>query len=129
MKRIALAMPIVLALTGGALAAGTLSGKFSTRISGAPSPQFNGVWTLDFQKGGKYVISEGKRVLITGRATFMSPTITFGHETGPAACKGAQSRGTYNYFLLRGKVLRFELRADSCPGRRLVLGHQFAKIG
>jgi hypothetical protein len=131
MQRIALVVAgaAALSLAGASTAAATLTGTFTTRITGAPSAQLNGVWTMKIATGGRYTIALGKRVLITGRATVKAPRITFGNEIGPAACKGAQATGVYNYFLMKGKVLRFEALSDSCPGRRFVLSHQFTRVG
>ena len=130
MQRIALvvAAAVALALAGVALAAGMLTGTFTTRISGAPSAQLNGVWTIKLSAGGKYTIALGKQTLITGTATFNGSKITFGHESGPAACTGAQATGVYGW-RLTGKTLRVTRYSDQCQGRRVVLGYPFTRVG
>ena len=128
MKRltIAYAVAAALAFAGVSPAAGGLTGTFKTKIAGAPSAQFDGLWTMKIAASGRYSIALGKQILISGRATEKASTITFGHETGPAACKGAQATGLYRW-QLHGARLTFTHVADRCPGRSFVLGHAFTK--
>ena len=129
MQRIALvgAAVVALALAGASLAATTLTGTFTTRIVGG-EPRFDGVWTIKLSAGGKYTIALGKQTLITGTATFNGSKITFGHESGPAACTGAQATGVYGW-RLTGKTLRVTRYSDQCQGRRVVLGYPFTRVG
>jgi hypothetical protein len=115
-----------LALAGTALAAGGLTGTFTTTISGAPAAQFDGVWTMKIASSGRYSIAFGKHILISGQATQRPSTIVFGRETGPAACKGAQATGVYSWRAGGGR-LTFTHLADKCPGRSFVLGHAFTR--
>jgi hypothetical protein len=129
MKRIVVACVAVAALTAGAaLAAGGLAGTFTTKITGAPAAQFNGLWTVKIAAGGRYSIALGKQILISGQASEHASTISFGHESGPAACKGAQATGVYKW-RLSGTHLTFTRLADKCSGRSFVLGHAFTKAG
>ena len=70
-----------------------------------------------------------RQVLIRGRDTETAATISFGHETGPAACTGAQSAATYRWSLRAG-LLRLTAVREGCPGRRVVLTtHPLKKVG
>ena len=51
-------------LAAAALGGMPLVGVWSTTISGAPSPQFDGSWKLGFSSGGGYVISKGGQKLV-----------------------------------------------------------------
>jgi hypothetical protein len=121
-----LAAVLVPAAAGASFAAAGFSGTFATRISGSPMPRFDGVWTMKLAPSGNYTIALGSQTLIRGSATVSGSKITFGRESGPAACTGAAATGVYSWHL-SGKTLRFTRVADICLGRRVVLAHQFTK--
>ncbi len=124
MKRlvVAVAAALVLGLTPAALAAGTLSGKYKTKISGYPSSaQLNGSWVIGFTTG-KYKVSYNGKTLGRGADSITGNTITF--AKGGAGCKGT---GKYK-FKLSGKKLKFSRISDSCFGRKAVLSHTFTKV-
>ena len=113
-----------------AAAAGTpLQGTFETVIANAPATQLDGSWQLVLQPAGRYTIKRNGVTLVQGRDTQTAATIGFGHESGPAACTGAQSAATYRW-LLRGGLLRLTPVRESCSGRRFVLtAHPLTKSG
>jgi hypothetical protein len=68
-------------------------------------------------------------VLIRGRGTETTTTISFGHETGPAACTGALGAATYRWSLRAG-LLRLTTVREGCLGRHVVLTtHPLKKVG
>lgn len=97
-----------------------LQGTFTTVITNAFSPQLDGTWQVALASDGQYTIRRNQTVLIRGRDTETASTITFGHETGPAACKGAQASATYRWSLRAG-ALRLTPVNETCVGRHVVL--------
>jgi hypothetical protein len=107
-----------------ALAAGTLAGKYTTKI--ASSASLNGTWALNFAKGGTYTVSDNGHIVIHGTYVTTGSRVSLGHETGPAACA---STGKY-VWKRTGKTLKFTRISDSaCVGRSGVLSHTFTQTG
>ena len=113
-----------------AVAAGTpLHGTFKTVIKNAPDDQLNGAWQIALLSTGRYTIQRNGTVLIRGRDTETATTISFGHETGPAACTGALGAATYRWSLRAG-LLRLTTVREGCLGRHVVLTtHPLKKVG
>ena len=124
MKRLApvLAAMIVLSAASTALAAGGLSGKYTTTIKGdsALGGQLNGTWVIHFTPGA-YHVSEDGHAITHGKNTITGNTITFHDTGGIGVCPGT---GTYK-FKVTGTKLRFTVISDhsSCAGRKGVLTH------
>ena len=118
----ALAAMIVLGAATTALAAGTLSGKYTTTIKGdsALGGELNGIWAIHFTKGAYHVFDDG-HPLTHGKDTIKGNTITFRDTGGMGACPTV---GKYK-FKLTGNKLRFTVISDSssCAGRKGVLTH------
>ena len=125
MRRFAIAAVsvAVLVLTSPALGAGTLPGRYSTKISSPP--QFKGTWVLNLAAGGTYTVADNGHVVARGRYTTAGAKITFGHETGPAACA---TLGKYTW-RRSGRTLTFRRtsEATACSGRAGVLSHLFTR--
>jgi len=113
-----------------AAAAGTpLQGTFKTEIANAPIKQLDGTWQIVLQPAGRYMIQRTGTVLVRGRDTQTATTISFGHESGPAACTGAEAAAMYRWSLSAGS-LRLTPVHESCSGRRVVLTtHPLKKTG
>jgi hypothetical protein len=114
-------------LAAAAVTGVPLAGGWSARISGAPSPQFDGVWKLRFSTSGAYVISKAGQKLVAGKATFRGTTVTFHDTSGPASCIGMEAIGSYTWTLVAGS-LRLKPAREPCAGRRFVLARTFAHI-
>jgi hypothetical protein len=126
MKRFAFAAILAASLTlaCAAVAAGGLSGIYSTKITG--SRQFNGAWTVHFTQRGTYSVKQNGQVGVTGSFASTDSKVTFlKGDKGPGACRGV---GKYEWHLT-GKQLKFTRIFDSCSGRRTVLSHPFTKAG
>jgi hypothetical protein len=119
MKRLVAGVIAVGALGLGpvALATGTLSGAYQTKITGDPAlgGALNGTWKITFTSGHYKVAHNGK---------------SFGHGTDKVKgdkitlLNGANCSSTGKYtFKLTGKKLTFTKISDSCTGRRAVLTH------
>jgi hypothetical protein len=130
MLRLLLATGIALLISAAAAAAGSpLHGTFKTVIKGAPSDQLDGAWQVALLPTGRYTITRNGAVLIRGRATETATTISFGHESGPAACTGALGPATYRWSLKAG-LLRLTTVHEGCFGRHVVLAtHSLKKVG
>ena len=115
---------VLVAVAGTAV---PLAGGWSTKISGAPSAQFNGVWKLRFAADGSYVISKAGQRLVLGKATFKGATVTFRDTSGPASCIGMEAIGSYRW-TLTGSTLLLKPMREPCAGRRFVLARTFARI-
>jgi hypothetical protein len=124
LKRLApaLAAMIVLGAATTALAAATLSGKYTTTIKGdsALGGALNGTWVIHFTKGAYHVFENG-HAITHGKDTVKANTITFHDTGGTGVCPGT---GKYK-FNLTGNKLRFTVISDSssCAGRKGVLTH------
>jgi hypothetical protein len=133
MKRALVALSAAAALAGSsvALAAGSLTGIFTTSVKGKTPAKLNGDWAIQIKKSGDYQIAKrvgtSGQLLVTGRAKVARDRITFQKETGPAACKGNEAVGRYAW-TLKGKSLTFQRLADKCIGRRTILGGKFTKV-
>lgn len=108
---------VVLGLVPAALAAGTLSGRYKTKITGdtALGGALNGTWVLTFTPGHYKVAHSGKPF---GHGT---DTIT-GHKITFSKGASCSTVGKYKFALTGGK-LTFTKISDSCLGRPAVLTH------
>ncbi len=127
---LAVAAVAAVALTPAALAAGTPSGKYKTKISHdhALGGELNATWVLDFTLREYKVFRNGKE-FAHGVDEIIGMKIAFSAGTGHGSCMAS---GTYK-FKLTGKKLAFTVISDSnpsCIGRRDVLTHgAFKKVG
>jgi hypothetical protein len=134
MKRFALAVSVVLALalSSVALAAGTLSGTYKTKVTSTAEGGFlKGTWTIKF-KNGTYTVTDNGKVVVHGKNTIKGSKITFQDTSGKFACVGSGTSGTYT-FRLNGKQLTFtkvkESKKACAAGRVIVLtGGVFTKV-
>jgi hypothetical protein len=120
-----LVLAATLALSGAALAGGKLRGTYMTKVNNAG--QFTGTWTMNIFGGGKYTILLNNALLIRGTWTNRGSKVTFGQESGAAACVPS---GTYSW-KRTGKTLKLTKVRDSaalCAGRILVLSHPFTQV-
>jgi hypothetical protein len=122
-KHVVVVSLVALALSSLALASGTVPGKYTTTIK-SPA-KLKGTWVLNLANSGAYTVTDNGQILIRGKYTTARSKITFGHETGSAAC--AKS-GTYTW-KKTGKTLKFTRVSDSplCSGRAGVLAHAFTQ--
>jgi hypothetical protein len=125
MKRLALVASVfaLLALPSFALAGGSITGTYTTKIT-TPA-QFKGTWALTFAKAGTYAISERGTVVVRGHYVSAGSQLTFSKETGPLACPKV---GSYTW-KRAGTKLAFTRKSDACTGRSYVLGHPFVAGG
>jgi hypothetical protein len=134
MKIRLIALVAVAALIGAgvATASRSIAGIYTTTLKNNVPNNFRGDWAIRFTKSGQYQIAKrvgsNAQLLVTGHAKISGGKITFQKETGPAACKGSQAVGRYSWSS-RGKTLTFTRYADTCVGRRTVLGGKFTKVG
>ncbi len=78
---------------------------------------------------GLYTIQRNGTMLIRGRDTETTTTISLGHEIGPAACTGALGAATYRWSLRAG-LLHLTTVREGCLGRHVVLTtHPLKKVG
>jgi hypothetical protein len=124
MMRLALVLSIVAALAASAtaLAAGSLPGKYLARID--KPARLNGAWVLNFKKSHAYTIADNGIVVVRGKYTNTGSTITFGHESGVAAC-GSSAKYSWKR---SGTKLTFKSSADKCAGRSAILSHTFSVL-
>jgi hypothetical protein len=124
MKRYLLGLVLAgaLVLSAPALAAGTLSGSYSTHIASGPA---KGSWSLTFTSSGAYTLRQGSAVGVQGHAKFSAGKVTFSDTGGPLAC---QTAGVYS-IKQSGSTLRFTRVKDTCQGRPAVLAGTFKKAG
>ena len=99
MLRLVLATVVALlvAVSAAAAAGPPLHGTFTTVIQNAPNAQLDGAWQIALLSNGRYTIQRNGTVLIRGRDSETTTTISSGHETGPAACTGALGAATYRW--------------------------------
>jgi hypothetical protein len=131
MRRLLLATGVALfvAVSAAAAAGNPLHGTFTTVIKNAPDDQLDGALKIALLPTGHYTIQRNGTVLIRGRDTETTTTISFGHETGPAACTGALGAATYRWSLRAG-LLRLTTVREGCLGRHVVLTtHPLKKVG
>ena len=120
---------LLVAVSVAAAAGPPLHGTFKTVIKNAPDDQLNGTWQIALLPSGRYTIQRNGTVLIRGRDTETATTISFGHETGPAACTGALGAATYRW-TLRAGLLRLTTVREGCLGRHVVLTtHPLKRVG
>ena len=101
-----------LAVSSVALAAGGLSGTYTTTIK-SPA-QLKGKWALTLAKGGTYTVAVNGQPVARGRYSSTATTITFDRERG-SGCTGA---GTYAW-KKSGKTVTFTRKRESasCQAR------------
>ena len=118
-----LAAVAALAMSSVALAAGGLTGTYTTTIK-SPA-QLEGKWSLILVKGGAYSVKLDGEVVARGKFRSTAKTITFDREQG-SGCTGA---GTYAW-KRSGKTVTFVRKREtsSCQARALVLGHRFTQV-
>lgn len=112
----------VLAMSSVALAAGGLSGTYTTTVK-SPA-QLKGKWAITFAKAGSYTVTLNGETLARGRYLSTATTVTFDRERG-SSCTGA---GTYRW-KRSGKTVTFAKKRESasCQARALVLSHRFTQ--
>jgi hypothetical protein len=128
MKRIAIVVAVVagLTLSSVALAAGTLSGTYGTRLhTSAFGGHLNGRWTIAFTRG-HYTVSQHGKAVVHGVDSISGRTISLTDKSGAEKCPGT---GTYKVHR-RGRTLTFTKIHDSaaCAGRAAVLSGTFTKV-
>src|ERR1700759_3290919 len=131
MRRLLLATATALLVAASTAAAASvpLPGTFGTVITKASEKQLVGTWQIVLLPTGRYTISRYGSVLVRGRDTETKTTISFGHETGPAACTGAIGPATYRWSL-KGGLLYLTTVHEGCLGRHVVLTtHPLLKTG
>ena len=131
MRRLLLAagMATLLAAVSATAGGRPLQGTFTTVIKDAPNAQLDATWQIALLPTGRYTIQRNGTVLIRGRDTETATTISFGHETGPAACTGSVGAATYRWSLRAG-FLHLTVVREGCPGRHVVLTtHPLKKVG
>ena len=119
MKRLVAVMigVVVLGLVPAALAAGTLSGKYKTKITGDPAlgGALNATWVITFTSG-HYKVTRNGKPFGHGRDKVKGDRVTL--------YRGARCSSTGKYkFKLTPKKLTFTKVSDSCVGRADVLTH------
>ena len=92
---LATGMALVVAVSAAASAGHPLHGTFATVIKNAPDDQLDGAWQIALRSNGGYTIKRHGTVLSRGRDTPTATSISFGHETGPAACTAALGAARY----------------------------------
>ncbi len=112
-----------LVASSAALAAGGLTGKYTTTIS-SPA-QIKGKWTLTLAKSGVYTVALNGKIGARGRYSSTATTITF-REPASTGCGGS---GTYAW-KKSGSTLTFVRKRESsaCQPRALILAHRFTKV-
>jgi hypothetical protein len=131
MRRLLLATgcALLIAVSSAAAAGTPLHGTFKTVITKAPAAQLDGIWQVALLPTGRYTIQRNGVVLIRGHDTETATTISFGHETGPAACTGGTAAATYRWSLRSGELHLTTVR-EGCLGRHVVLTtHPLLKVG
>jgi hypothetical protein len=122
MKKLVLAIAMVatLALCSVAAAA-SLTGTFKRDIShvSAFSGALNGTWTISLN-GGKYKVSEGGTVLLSGKYSISGNKITIGGGGSGDFCR---VKGLYSFSLSANKLYfkRINDQTKACRGRVDVL--------
>jgi hypothetical protein len=130
MKRFAIVAVIVagLALSSMALAAGTLSGTYETKVhSTALGGGLNGTWTIKFKRG-TYTVSGPGNTKFHAKYSIAGTKVTFKARSSSNACHTA---AIYK-FKLNGKTLKFTKVRDSnpaCVARQTILKGTFTKVG
>ena len=117
------AVAAAISVSSVALAAGGLSGTYTTTIK-SPA-QLKGRWVLTFAQGGSYTVAVNGQAVARGKYTSTAKTVTLDREQG-SGCTGA---GTYAW-KRSGKTMTFVRKREtsSCQARALVLGHRFTLV-
>jgi hypothetical protein len=112
-----------LVVSSAALAAGGLTGKYTTTIS-SPA-QIKGKWTVTLAKSGVYTVALNGKVGARGKYSATATTVTF-REPASTGCGGS---GTYAW-KKSGSILRFMRKRESprCQVRAAVLAHRFTQV-
>jgi hypothetical protein len=120
---LALAGVAVLAMSSVAVAAGGLSGTYTTTVK-SPA-QLKGKWAITFAKGGTYTVAVNGETVARGKYSATAKSVTLFREQG-SGCTGA---GTYAW-TRSGKTMTFAKKRESasCQARSLVLGHRFTQV-
>jgi hypothetical protein len=125
---IAAAIVAALTVASAAFAASTLSGTYTTKITGKGANTLNGAldgtWTLKV-KNGKYTVKLGSKSEVNGNYTIKGNKISLTDTGGPAKCPGT---GTYK-FKISGNTATLTKVKDkkACIGREDVLAHKLTK--
>ena len=130
MKRLIAAVATLIVLVGAtvALAATSLSGTYTTKITGKGANTLkgglDGAWKITL-KSGKYTATWKGKAAVNGAYTIKGTTISLTDKGGPDKCKGT---GKFK-FKLAGKTLTLTKIRDTkaCAGRDAVLAHPFTK--
>jgi hypothetical protein len=129
-KRIAaVVLLIALTATSVAFAASTLSGTYTTKISGKGANTLkgalDGTWKLKL-KNGKYTVSLGSKAEVNGNYTIKGNTISLTDTGGPAKCPGT---GKYKFKISGTSATLTKVKdAKACVGREDVLAHKLTKV-
>jgi hypothetical protein len=117
------AVAAAISVSSVALAAGGLSGTYTTTIK-SPA-QLKGRWVLTFAQGASYTVAVNGQAVARGKYTSTAKTVTLDREQG-SGCTGA---GTYAW-KRSGKTMTFVRKREtsSCQARALVLGHRFTLV-
>jgi len=124
----AVATLVVLVAATVALAATSLTGTYTTKITGKGANTLkgglDGSWKLTL-KSGKYSVIWNGKAAVSGAYKIKGTTISLTDKSGPDKCKGT---GKYK-FKLAGKTLTLTKISDTkaCAGREAVLAHPFTK--
>jgi hypothetical protein len=129
-KRIAAAAVLIaLTATSVALASSTLSGSYTTKITGKGAKTLkgglDGTWTIKL-KNGKYTVKLGKKSEVTGSYTIKGNKLKLTDTSGPAKCPGT---GTYKFKISGNRATLTKVKdAKACVGREDVLAHKLTKV-
>ena len=117
------AVAAAIVMSSVALAAGGLSGTYTTTIK-SPA-QLKGRWVLTYAQGGSYTVAVNGQAVARGKYTSTAKTITLYREQG-SGCTGA---GTYAW-KRSGKTVSFSRKRESasCQARAVVLAHRFTQV-
>jgi hypothetical protein len=129
-KRLIIASSILVALIVAtvAFAAGTLSGTYTTKITGKGANTLNGAldgtWTIKI-KNGKYTVKLGSKAEVNGNYAIKGSTISLTDTGGPGKCKGT---GKYKFKISGKSVTLTKVKdAKGCAARADVLAHKLTK--
>ena len=123
LRLFAAATVATLVVSSVALAAGGLTGTYTTTVTSPP--QLKGKWAITYAKNGTYAVAVNGGTVARGRYSATPKTITLFGERG-SGCIGA---GTYAW-KKSGKTVTFTRKRESasCQARALVLSHRFTQV-
>jgi hypothetical protein len=119
-----LVLAATLALPTAAFAGGGLRGTYTTKVNNAG--QYTGTWTLNLGRAGKYTILLNTALLVRGTYTTSGSKVTFGKESGAAAC-APPAKYSWKRTGTKLKLTKINDSAKLCAGRILVLSHVFTR--